>query len=191
MSARDVIDEHLWTATADPELARSLLDGYRSEIRAEVLAEAAAMAEARAGKLVQAANRLAIIRGVHDARYHSAECWRAAAEELRQMAAMATEDGKDTGTSGESTQSAELTAYRAAYVDGTQLGLYASRDAARAHCAALIEQEEPYATSAEWCSEEDDGPESLVIVVGGREIETGYLVTPVTEASKYDPEAGR
>lgn len=90
------------------------------------------------------------------------------------------------------TETTELTVYRAVHVDGIPLGTYTTRDAARAHCAAFVEREEPYATAADWHSEADDGedgPESLVIVVGGHEIETGYLVTPLTVASAYDPEA--
>ncbi|MEU5838817.1 hypothetical protein ABZ820_34850 [Streptomyces diacarni] len=81
--------------------------------------------------------------------------------------------------------------YRAEHIDGITLGHYATRDAARAHCVALVKREEPYVESAEWRSsgEDDEAPESLTVVVGGREIEPGYIVTPLTVASEYDEEA--
>jgi len=84
---------------------------------------------------------------------------------------------------------APQTVYRAEHIDGITLGHYTSRDAARRHCTALAERENPYIVSADWASEDDEGPESLVVVIGGHEVETGYIVTPLTVAASYDEEA--
>jgi hypothetical protein len=172
MSAREMIDEHLWTATADPELARSLLDNYRREVRVEVLAEAAVAIDVPGDTCTCGGCDSCAVR--------------AAAAMLR---AMADDAGKDTHP-GESTQLAELTAYRAAYEhDITPLETYTLRAAARCHCedealAGLARDER----NLRWETDPDE-PEIEELHVDGQA--TGYTVTAVTVPSKYDPEAGR
>lgn len=171
MSAREVIDEHLWTATADPELARSLLDSYRHEIRAEVLAEAAELA--------------ALMCTPPDVLADARQPWRAGRDGTVALLRRMVDE-----TGGESTQPAELTAYRAAYEhDITPLETYTDREAARCHCedealAGLARDER----DLRWETDPDE-PEVEELHVDGQA--TGYTVTAVTVPSAYDPEAGR
>lgn len=119
------------------------------------------------------------------------DCHCDVADELRRMA---DEHGKDTrpgnqpGT-GESTQAAELVIYRASYEhEQIPLGLYTSREAARAHCEAHVRCE-LLTVSLDWIEDEEDGVAELVAAVGEEEHSTGYVVTPIEVASAYDEEA--
>lgn len=106
----------------------------------------------------------------------------------RMHAAWVEQEEKDT-REGESTpQPADLTIYRASH-DSIVMGLYTSREAARAHCLTLLLREDGDRESYGWVP--DDGgelaAEELCI---GYDVEcTGYVVTPLTVASKYDEEA--
>ncbi|MFB7031740.1 MULTISPECIES: hypothetical protein [unclassified Streptomyces] len=87
-----------------------------------------------------------------------------------------------------------VTVYRAAYEHlPFPLGLYATAEAARAHCEALVSGE--YAADAavlfEWFGDED-GPESVweaAVRIGDQMRLTGYTVTAVVAEAAYDPEA--
>jgi hypothetical protein len=88
---------------------------------------------------------------------------------------------------------ADLTVYRAEH-DSIRIGLYTTAEAARAHCEAYVSDE--YAASVsilfDWIGDEDDPEEPWELVVqvdGGDEQPTGYVVTPLTVAAGYDPEA--
>lgn len=88
-------------------------------------------------------------------------------------------------------EAAPRTVFRAEYVDEPQtVGLYTTRDAARAHIADLAWEEEPYATDMQWHPVADEpGAEYLLMVVGGNELELGYRVAAVTVPDQYAPEA--
>jgi hypothetical protein len=83
-----------------------------------------------------------------------------------------------------------LTAFRASH-DSIVMGLYTTAAAAREHCEA----EERYswgkgdAPSFDWIEDEEDGVAELTAWVGGEECATGYIVTAIEVASKYDEEA--
>ncbi|MFE6223304.1 hypothetical protein [Streptomyces sp. NPDC057854] len=84
-----------------------------------------------------------------------------------------------------------LTLYRAAH-DSIPLGLYTSREAARAHCEDLMRREGDAGTLV-WIPD-DDTPEAtedlVVFPVGSSDAPvTGYTVTPLSAAAAYDPEA--
>jgi hypothetical protein len=79
------------------------------------------------------------------------------------------------------------TVYRAEY-DSIVFGLYTTAAAAREHCEAHERRDQPTA-SLDWIEDEEDGVAELVAAVGGEEQPTGYVVTPLEAASKYDPEA--
>ncbi|MEV6105749.1 hypothetical protein AB0M28_13680 [Streptomyces sp. NPDC051940] len=89
----------------------------------------------------------------------------------------------------------ELVVYRAEYEhEITPLGLYTTREAARAHCEAHIRREWPPGTalSFDWIRDDEDplNPEELYVTAGqNEESTTGYLVTPLTVASECDEEA--
>jgi hypothetical protein len=104
-----------------------------------------------------------------------------AADDLRRMA---DEAGKAAGA-GESTQPAELVIYRAEH-ETIVFGRYTNREAARAHCEALLRREVGDAVFLGWVPDHggDDAPEELCL---GEDVEcTGYVVTPLTVASAYD-----
>jgi hypothetical protein len=146
--------------------------------RAEVLREAAEKAESLrqftkacgARKAAQISENVGILR---------------VAEELRRMA---DKPEKDTST-GESTPA--LTVYRASH-DSIVMGLYTTATEARVHCEAEERRSWPTGTnlSFDWIEDEEDGVAELVVVAGQTEESiTGYVVTALEVASKYDPEA--
>jgi len=81
-----------------------------------------------------------------------------------------------------------LTVYRASH-DSIVMGLYTTAAAARAHC----ETEERRANSSEatldWIEDEEDGVAELVAETVLGEESTGYVVTALEIAAKYDEEA--
>lgn len=80
-----------------------------------------------------------------------------------------------------------LTVYRAEY-DSIPFGLYTTAQAAREHCEAYAHQDPQLTGRLNWVldePDEDDSPEELT--AGGTP--TGYVVTPLTVASRYDEEA--
>jgi hypothetical protein len=87
-----------------------------------------------------------------------------------------------------------LTVYRAQH-DSIVMGLYTTREAARAHCEAEERLSWPTGTtlSFSWVPDdpdEDDSVEELSVVAGqNEESTTGYVVTPLEVASEYDEEA--
>lgn len=104
---------------------------------------------------------------------------------------------------------AELTVYRASH-DSIVMGLYTTRDAARAHCEAQFRRELPAAVSGvsadgkrfegrgavtddssfDWIEDEEDGVAELIAATAdGIEVETGYVVTALTVQAAYDEEA--
>lgn len=91
----------------------------------------------------------------------------------------------------------ELTVYQASY-DSIVMGLYTTREAARARCEAYVRRESGDVPTR-WISDDDGStPEDSVeeLCIGedraGRydRLPTGYVVTPLTVASTYEGEAG-
>jgi len=90
-------------------------------------------------------------------------------------------------------EASPLTVFRASH-DSIVMGLYTTREAARQHCETLIHREEPFAQQIDWYPDTTEGdneeaPEGLFMVVAGEESDTGYVVTPLSVASAYDPDA--
>lgn len=89
---------------------------------------------------------------------------------------------------------AELTVYRASH-ESIVMGLYTTREAARAHCEADERATRRGGTDGltfAWVPEDSDphSPEELCVFAGlDDEDTTGYIVTPLAVASAYDPEA--
>jgi hypothetical protein len=77
--------------------------------------------------------------------------------------------------------------YRASW-DTMRLGRYTTPAAAREHCEDHARRDLPTA-AFDWIEDEEDGVAELVATVDGDEGPTGYTVTTVEVASKYDPEA--
>ena len=72
--------------------------------------------------------------------------------------------------------------------DTVPLGWYTTPTEARKHCKAHARRDLPTA-SFDWIEDEEDGVAELVATVHGVESPTGYTVTALEIASKYDPEA--
>ncbi|WP_051905958.1 MULTISPECIES: hypothetical protein [Streptomyces] len=72
--------------------------------------------------------------------------------------------------------------------DSVPLGQYTNQAAAREHCEDHACRDLPTATF-DWIEDEEDGVAELVATVNGSEGPTGYTVTTLEIASKYDPEA--
>ncbi len=81
----------------------------------------------------------------------------------------------------------ELVIYRATW-DTMRLGRYTTEAEARKHCEDHARRDLPTA-SFDWIVDEEDGVAELVATVGEDERPTGYEVTALEIASKYDPEA--
>jgi hypothetical protein len=99
--------------------------------------------------------------------------------------------GEKATPTGEATP-ADLTIYRASHPDaGITLGRYTTAAAAREHCEA--EERRAWANGSaptfDWIEDEEDGVAELTAWVGGEETATGYVVTALTVAFKYDEEA--
>ncbi|MBK3563185.1 MULTISPECIES: hypothetical protein [unclassified Streptomyces] len=80
-----------------------------------------------------------------------------------------------------------LTVYRADW-DVAPLGTYTTEAEARKHCEDHARRDLPIATF-DWIVDEEDGIAELIAAVDGVENPTGYAVTTLEIASKYDPEA--
>ncbi|MFJ5638703.1 hypothetical protein [Streptomyces sp. NPDC093223] len=80
-----------------------------------------------------------------------------------------------------------LTVYRADW-DSIALGTYTTEAEARKHAEDHVRRDLPTA-SFDWIVDEEDGVAELVATVDGSENPTGYFVTALEIASKYDPEA--
>ncbi|MFJ8054906.1 hypothetical protein [Streptomyces sp. NPDC096142] len=80
-----------------------------------------------------------------------------------------------------------LTVYRATW-DVAPLGTYTTEAEARKHAEDHARRDIPAATF-DWIVDEEDGIAELVATVDGDENPTGYVVTALEIASKYDPEA--
>ncbi|MFD5266714.1 hypothetical protein [Streptomyces sp. NPDC058335] len=80
-----------------------------------------------------------------------------------------------------------LTTYRASW-DSFVFGLYTTADAARQHCEAHARRDLSGA-SFNWIEDEEEGVSELVAAFGEDERPTGYVVTALEVASRYDPEA--
>ncbi|MFD3614468.1 hypothetical protein ACFWWT_04295 [Streptomyces sp. NPDC058676] len=85
------------------------------------------------------------------------------------------------------TETAELVIYRATW-DTMRLGRYTTEAEARKHCEDHARRDLPTA-SFDWIEDEEDGVSELVASVGEDERPTGYEVTALEIASKYDPGA--
>jgi hypothetical protein len=81
----------------------------------------------------------------------------------------------------------EVIIYRAAW-DSVPLRWYTNPDAAREHCTTHARRDLPGA-AFDWIEDEEDGVAELVATVDGEEGVTGYTVTTLEVASKYDAEA--
>lgn len=101
---------------------------------------------------------------------------------------------KDTAPAAASTPT-EQVIYRAEYEhESIPLGLYTTLAAARAHCEGQLRSEYPATVAIvfDWIGDEDDPEQPWELVAeidGGAEQLTGYVVTPLTVAAEYDPEA--
>ncbi|MGW3442223.1 hypothetical protein [Streptomyces sp. NPDC001076] len=80
-----------------------------------------------------------------------------------------------------------LTIYCAVW-DTVPLGQYTQEPEARKHAEDHARRDLPTATF-DWIVDEEDGVAELVATVNGEEGPTGYIVTALEIASKYDPEA--
>ncbi|MGS2588043.1 hypothetical protein [Streptomyces hebeiensis] len=91
---------------------------------------------------------------------------------------------------------APLVVYRASH-DSIDMGIYTTREAAREHCEAYVRREEPEGSilHLSWWTEDvadDEATYELHVTpaaVGSTIRATGYVVTPLTVASAYDPDA--
>ena len=160
--------------------AEQLVDAHRAEVLAEGLTGAERQFLTFALDL--AADRMANRGDEFDADDE------AALKSLRRMAdEAATEKATPTG---EATP-ADLTVYRASH-DSIVIGLYTTPTEARKHCEA--EERHTWAKGTDlvfdWIEDEEDDVAELVTVTedGKTETVTGYVVTPLTVASKYDEE---
>ena len=83
-----------------------------------------------------------------------------------------------------------LTVFRAEH-DSIVMGLYTTAAAAREHCE--VEERRSWAKfehlTFDWIEDEEDGVAEMTAFVGGEEFETGYVVTALEVASRYDPDA--
>jgi hypothetical protein len=77
--------------------------------------------------------------------------------------------------------------YRASH-DSIVMGLYTTAAAAREHCEADMRRDLP-SVSLDWIEDEEDGVAELVAAIGEEERSTGFVVTALEVASKYDEEA--
>lgn len=82
------------------------------------------------------------------------------------------------------------TVFRASH-DSIVMGLYPTAAEARRHCETVERRswakfEHP---TFDWIEDDEDGVAEMTAFVGGEEFETGYVVTVLGVASKYDPEA--
>lgn len=170
MSARDAITDMVRAVNGSSAYAVAGLPLLLDQYRAEVLREAA---DAVAGAF----------HGEPFLNYPPDF-----ADLLRRMAGAAESDkGNHEGESGPA-----LTVYRASH-DSLVMGLYTTATEARAHCMA--EERREWASDAnpvfDWIEDEEDDVAELVTVAedGETETVTGYVVTALEVASKYDPEA--
>src|SRR5690606_3954321 len=93
-------------------------------------------------------------------------------------------------------EAAQGTVYRASH-DSIVMGLYTSREAARAHCETVLRHEIGDKGVLGWIPDDgsDLAPEELFIFGPSvdedgfpRETDTGYVVTPLEVAAAYDPD---
>jgi hypothetical protein len=101
-------------------------------------------------------------------------------EQLRQLVAAQTPPAPPT------------VVYRA-YFETMPLGLYSTREAARAHCLADAKNHGDDVTKAHWWPQDDDpdGSEECLVLQAppGGDLLTDYSVMPLTVAAAYDPDA--
>ncbi|MFI7014422.1 hypothetical protein [Streptomyces sp. NPDC050164] len=88
---------------------------------------------------------------------------------------------------GDQDKAPALVIYRASW-DTMRLGRYTTDAEARKHCEDHARRDLPSAVF-DWIEDEEDGVAELVATVDGDEGPTGYTVTALEIASKYDPEA--
>lgn len=114
----------------------------------------------------------------------------AAAQVHATLAGASTQDPTATAVELETEPAAYV--YRAAW-GTTPLGTYTNAEAARMHCEddALNHNPEFDGRVFDWLGDESepDSPYELVITKGDDEEPTEYMVTRITVASEYDPEA--
>ena len=88
---------------------------------------------------------------------------------------------------GDVVDASALVIYRAEW-DVAPLGWYTTEAEARKHCEDHARRDLPGATF-DWIVDEEDGVAELAASFGEDERSTGYVVTSLEIASKYDPEA--
>jgi hypothetical protein len=91
-------------------------------------------------------------------------------------------------------EAAPTVIYRAEHpASGIVLGTYATADAARAHCEAVVTREMPTLHHLVWRPEtdEEDSPVWLFALVAGSEVDTETTVTALEIAASYDEEANK
>lgn len=107
--------------------------------------------------------------------------------------ARAAEEKSSRAAADATSGQAPLIVYRAEH-ESIPMGLYTTREAAREHCMTLMRRE-ACGHALDWRADEpseEDSPEELWDLGDGPDDErfaTGYVVTPLEVASKYDPEA--
>jgi len=95
--------------------------------------------------------------------------------------------GYDAEASEADADTPALVFFRASW-DTMRLGRYTTEAEARKHCEEHARRDLPGA-SFDWIEDEEDGVAELVAAFGEDERSTGYTVTALEIASKYDPEA--
>jgi hypothetical protein len=162
--------------------------------RAQGRGWAADRAGARARDLQEALQHMlfSVIGGqlaLHEANRERQEL-RARVEQLLAERHSTNEALSDTTVALHERETAPLTVYRASH-DSIVMGLYTTREAARAHCEA--EERRSWVTGSvitfAWVPDNSDpmSPEEMSVFAGqNEESVTGYVVTPLEVACEYD-----
>lgn len=87
-------------------------------------------------------------------------------------------------------ESAPTVIYRAEHpAGGITLGTYATVDAARAHCEAMVRREVPECPLVSWVPDDSDPLAEVELCLGEDVAGTGYVVVPLEIGASYDEEA--
>lgn len=165
MSARDNLLDEYGRASSAPLGTLADLREKLDSLRADVLREGAALIE----------------HGACDADWSATLAY---CHGMRAAAALLT-------GAAEANPASTLTVFRASH-DSIVMGLYTTAAEARAHCEGEERRSWPTGTSLafDWIEDDEDGVAELVVAAGqNEESTTGYVVTALEVASKYDEEA--
>lgn len=197
MSARDKILSHPGLlATADAEIA-ALLDEHRNEAIAKVadVVDEKLADEPdhnRASTLYEVLLQLrgmlpctcARSQGLHEKSCRKYVPGHELLSPVNALVAYRAEAGEKGSREADATP--ELTVYRASH-DSIVFGLYTTIDAARQHCEDYARRDSGLTGAMNWVLDEpgEEGSIEELTVDGSP---TGYVVTPLTVASAYDPD---